>query len=471
MAPQKPVSAEVPADGPISIRFDRGTLVVGAARGAIGPDIGLTWDARVDAYRAPARFHDDLVRRLGLRSEVRSPLPPAPAPRSDRPLALRPYQEAALAAWERAGRRGVVCLPTGAGKTRLAIAAIASARLRTLCLVPTRVLLEQWLLQLRETYADTIGCLGDGEHAIAPITVATFESGYRYMDRLGASFELLVVDEAHHFGAGLRDEALEMSVASARLGLTATPPRQSDAAARLAALIGPTVLELSVSDLSGRFLATFDLITLYVDLTRDERLRYATSMAPLKRAWADYRSLAPAGAHQWAAFAAWAGRSAEGRAALAGWREARLLLGFTEGKRAAVASLLAQHRQSRTLVFTPDNETAYTIAREHLISPLTRDIARKERDEVLERFRAGTVRALVSARVLNEGLDVPDAEVAIIVGGTLGEREHVQRVGRLLRPREGKRAVAYELVARGTMEVAQARRRRAPLAPRSTPQV
>ena len=58
------------------------------------------------------------------------------------------------------------------------------------------------------------------------VTVATFESAYRHMDRLGNRFDLLVVDEAHHFGCGLRDEALEMSIADARLGLTATPPQR-----------------------------------------------------------------------------------------------------------------------------------------------------------------------------------------------------------------------------------------------------
>jgi superfamily II DNA or RNA helicase len=67
--------------------------------------------------------------------------------------------------------------------------------------------------------------------------------------------------------------------------------------------------------------------------------------------------------------------------------------------------------------------------------------------------------------VLIEGIDVPDADVAIVVGGTHGEREHVQRIGRLLRPRSGKTAVVYELVMRGTSEVDQARRRRAALAP------
>ena len=96
--------------------------------------------------------------------------------------------------------------------------------------------------------------------------------------------------------------------------------------------------------------------------------------------------------------------------------------------------MLGHHRAQRTLVFVADNQTAYTVAREHLVMPLTCDIGRTERQEVLDHFRAGTLRALVSAQVLNEGIDVPDAEVGIVVAGRMGEREHVQRVGRLLRP-------------------------------------
>jgi superfamily II DNA or RNA helicase len=98
--------------------------------------------------------------------------------------------------------------------------------------------------------------------------------------------------------------------------------------------------------------------------------------------------------------------------------------------------------------------------------PLTCDIGPAERNHTIARFRQGTLRALVSARVLNEGFDVPDADVAVIVAGRLGEREYVQRVGRLLRPVPGKRARIYELLARGTSDTYQAKRMREALAPR-----
>jgi superfamily II DNA or RNA helicase len=304
---------------------------------------------------------------------------------------------------------------------------------------------------------------------VAPVTVATFESAYRHMERLGHRFDLLVLDEVHHFGCGLRDEALEMSLAGARLGLTATPPRGTAQAARLAELLGPTVCELAIGDLAGGFLASFDAITLHLDLADAERLRYTRLSDVYTTAYAEFRRHSPQAT--WPDFARTAARTAEGRRALAAWRDARRLLALTAAKRRALSILLERHRDARTLVFTADNESAYAIAREHLVMPLTCDIGRRERDDVLDRFRQGDLRVLVSARVLNEGLDVPDADVGVVVGAALGEREHVQRVGRLLRPSPGKRAVVYELVTRRTIEVGQASRRRQGLGLRCAPQL
>jgi superfamily II DNA or RNA helicase len=107
----------------------------------------------------------------------------------------------------------MVVLPTCSGKTRLAIAAIARARVPALCLVPTRVLLEQWRTTLGDVYAGEVGCFGDGVRKLSPLTVATYESAWRHMNHIGNQFSLIVVDEVHHFGAGTRDEALEMSCA------------------------------------------------------------------------------------------------------------------------------------------------------------------------------------------------------------------------------------------------------------------
>jgi superfamily II DNA or RNA helicase len=128
--------------------------------------------------------------------------------------------------------------------------------------------------------------------------------------------------------------------------------------------------------------------------------------------------------------------------------------------------LLAGDRESKTLIFTPDTSVAYRISRQFLIPTITSDIKKTEREEVLDRFRRGVIRRLVSCRVLNEGIDVPDAETAIILGGNQGEREHIQRIGRCLRPGVGKLAKVYELVAKNTIEVRHWQRRTETLAPR-----
>lgn len=449
--------------------FDRGTvLLLDLPAGLDARTLpGVLWDARVGAFRAAAHRRTDLERELSRRGVPLEPRPAVAPVDGWRALDLRPYQEAALDAWTRAGQRGVVVLPTGAGKTRLAIAAIARAAAPALVLVPTRVLLAQWqaeLNRLREG-ARPIGVLGDGARDVHDVTVATFESAWRHMAWLGDRFELLVVDEVHHFGRAQRDEALEMCAAGRRLGLTATLG-DGPAAARLDELVGPVVFELGVGDLSGRWLAPFEVVTLTLALEPDERREYDELRGTFEAVSRPFFRGEPLAA--WSDFVRAAGLTKEGRRALAAWRRARTLLAFTRQKAAALRQLLERHRASRALIFTADNATAYAVAREHLVMPVTCDVSRAEREVALRRFARGELRALVSARVLNEGLDVPDADVAVVVGASQGEREHVQRVGRLLRPGPDKRALVYELVTRGTSEVRQVARRRAGLAARTT---
>ena len=443
------------------LEFDHGTLVLAEA-----PDMrldfvpGLVWDPRVAQHRAPAFRYAAVLEALRARGlscldavAARNEPPPAPW----REVPLRPYQQAALLSWELAERRGLLVMPTGSGKTRVALAAMATGGGRTLCLVPTRALLQQWLAQLGAAYSGPVGCLGDGQRAVAPITVSTFESAYRLMATIGNRFDLLIVDEAHHFGVGVRDEALEMCTAPRRLGLTATPPDAS-ALHRLHSLLGEVVYHIGVGDLTGSYLAEFDLVVVPLGLNDAERDRYDADNRVFSELNRRFRQLHPQGT--WQELVSLASQSGEGRAALAAWRRSRRLLSFTRAKARAVGTLLARHRGSRILVFTADNSAAYAIAAEQLIMPITCDISRNERERALEAFRGGELRALVSARVLNEGIDVPDADVAIIVGSAFGEREHVQRVGRLLRPAPGKRATVYELVTAATSEVWRAAARR-----------
>ncbi len=449
--------------------FDRGTLLLhdvpDSAR--IQEIPGVLWDDRVGCFRAPARLTYSLLTALRQRDVPVSdrPSPRLANPSGFHPIPLRPYQEAALEAWRMSGRRGLVVLPTGAGKTRVAMAAMAATRAPILCLVPTRALVAQWCGALDEFYDGVVGRFGDGERTLAPITVATFASAHRHMSVLGDRFGLVVIDEAHHFGSGGRDEALEMTIAPLRLGLTATPCAPGAATDRITTLIGPVVCHLAVGDLTGDALAPLDRITWRLRLDPYERREYDALTDVYRKAFAAFRG-ARLGS-QWEDFIRHARCTDEGRIGLSAWRRASRLLAYPRSKQDALRVLLARHHAQRTLIFVANNETAYAIAREHLIMPLTCDIGSRERQAVLKRFAEGSLRALVSAQVLNEGIDVPDAEVGIVVAGSHGAREHVQRVGRLLRPAPGKRALIYELVIAASGEMAQAERRSEPLAART----
>jgi superfamily II DNA or RNA helicase len=445
--------------------FDRGTIILyGNPVGAESLP-GVLWDPRIGAWRAPAFYHVELSREIARRlagdfhDEVSPGLavpPPFKCPE------LRPYQAAAMRSWEISGRRGIVALPTGSGKTRIAIAAIARTQLRTLCLVPTRALLAQWTQMLSETTLGLIGEYGDGRRVEEPITVATFASAARNMEILGNRFGLLVIDEVHHFGSGAGDEALEMSTAPARLGLSATLPEDGARRARLEVLVGPEVYRASVEELAGRYLASFQLVRIPIQLTPAERQAYDAEMSvfgPVCRTF--FRKACGA---SWSDFVVSASKSDTGRRALAAWRRSRTIVRYPSEKRRAVHNLILQHRNARILVFAADNDTAYAVAREHLIQPITCDIGSSERARALQRFSMGELRILVSARVLNEGIDVPAADIAIVVGGSQGPREYIQRVGRILRPMEGKQAVVYDLITCGTFEVRRADEHRRALA-------
>jgi hypothetical protein len=194
------VTDEQPSSKQMKLLFDHGTLVLAEA-----PDLsrkpipGILWDPRVELYRAPAYRYAEVVegiRSLGLPLTDGVRDKPIRAAHTWHAPELRPYQQAAAVAWQLSNERGVIALPTGSGKTRVAGAVMAQAGLRALCLVPTRALLTQWLAELARFYSGPIGCLGDGRQELEDVTVATFESAFRWMPRIGNRFDLLVVEFA-----------------------------------------------------------------------------------------------------------------------------------------------------------------------------------------------------------------------------------------------------------------------------------
>ncbi|MBI4584829.1 MAG: DEAD/DEAH box helicase [Planctomycetes bacterium] len=453
-----------PPSIPCTFFFDRGSVAADPdldrelARKAPG---GLRWDPRTRQFRLPAHRWRELKgwlegRGVPFRYFSGRPAGFRPEPGRAPPL-LRPYQRAALEAWAARGCRGSIELPTGSGKTRLAIACLLALGGPALIVVPTCHLLAQWKAALEEFYPGPIAVFGDGRRDLQPVTVMTFDSAYLHLDRFGDHFDLLIADEAHHLAGGDFQEIPMMATAPYRLGLSATFPAEAEERARLEELLGSICYSISISRLAGSWLAPFEVKVLPLRLAGNEQAEHDRQRALFLGFYLPFMREYPRA--RWEDFVRAASRTVSGREALAGLRRSRSLLAFPRAKLEALDCLLEQHAAEPTLVFTGSNQTAYEISRRFLIPAITCEIGRAERQEILQRFEGGRYRAVVSAKVLNEGMDVPSASCAIVVGGTSSPREHIQRLGRILRPRPEKRAVLYELVILATSEWAASEKR------------
>jgi superfamily II DNA or RNA helicase len=148
------------------------------------------------------------------------------------------------------------------------------------------------------------------------------------------------------------------------------------------------------------------------------------------------------------------------RRALQAHHQARMIALNAEGKMDQVEALLRKHRREKVLIFSEYNSMVGAISRRLALPTITYRTEAAERRAILDRFRSGRYTKLVTGRVLNEGVDVPDANVAIVVSGSSATREHIQRLGRVLRPKP-RTAVLYEIISRRTTEGRASRARRA----------
>jgi superfamily II DNA or RNA helicase len=448
---------------PIRLLFDAGTLVVDGPKAEDDPNLpGVKFDPRTRQYRAPAIFYRPIIEHL---RDLK--LSYTDSARDYQPAEWRlrvareafPHQLEALKAWWDSGKRGVVVLPTGTGKTHLACMAIEKAGRPTLIVTPTIDLLNQWFDELSLSFNVEIGLLGGGYYDIKPITVTTYDSAYLNMERLGNRFGLIVFDECHHLPGPTYGLAATCAIAPFRLGLTATPERADNAHTHLDQLIGPVIYRREITQLRGDYLAEYRVQRLYVHLSPEDRVRYDEARE-VYRTFVKNSGISMSQPNGWAQFLFLAHRSSEGREAFHAYRLQRELSMAAPAKLNLLAHLLDRHNGDRVLIFTHDNATVYTIARQFLVPVITHQTKTKERREILLRFNAGTYPIVATSRVLNEGVNVPEANVAIILSGSGSVREHVQRLGRILRKSAKKDATLYEVITRDTAEEFTSSRRR-----------
>jgi superfamily II DNA or RNA helicase len=446
-----------------SLAFRAGTIELrGVDRDHAGVPAPLAWDDRAACFRAPAIAYAGVIDALHAASfdvddDVRRDAELAAGARVRREP--RFFQTEALSAWQAADGRGVVVLPTGAGKTHVAVLAIDAIRRSTLVVAPTLDLVRQWYDLLRATFAVPVGVVGGGDHDVQPITVTTYDSAYLHMEHLGARFGLIVFDECHHLPGPTYALSARLSVAPYRLGLTATPERADGRDAELEALIGRTVYRRDIGELAGDYLAEYETVQVDVELEPDERAEHDAERA-LYLAFVAKNGIRLGSPRGFGEFVMRSAQSMEGRRAMRAYRRQRELAFAATNKLAYVEHLLDRHRDDRALLFTQDNATAYRVARRFLVPVITHQTKVTERSDILASFSAGKYGAIVTSKVLNEGVDVQEANVAVVLSGSGSVREHVQRLGRILRKRDGKRAVLYELVTTKTAETGTSERRR-----------
>lgn len=505
---------------PPQARFVGGTLVLDGVPQATTPPKPFQW---INAkWRCPAVYYRE-VRDWLKQQHIRNMIPRW----RDLMLTLNDnrephtYQTESLQAWHVAGRWGSVVLPTGAGKTFVALRAIADCAVTTLVVVPTLDLLHQWYARLVNAFQMEIGVWYGGEKRMDAITVTTYPSAWAYAEELGNQFKLLIFDEIHHLPAPSWHEIALMCAAPYRLGLTATYPDEeavafesrsveeqggrrteawgsttesnhrvsikesavayqvsgktsltpspssspaplppSSPASLLDQLVGPVLYRKHIDDLTGVQLAEYRTERIRVDLTEEERAIYDAAYAKYTGYVREARLRERHGPEWWGEFTRRSAYEAEARRAKVAELQLKEIVHQARAKLEIVDRLLREHPEQPMLIFTAHNRFAYQIARQYLIPVITHQTTAAERKAILDGFRAGTYRAIVTSKVLNEGIDVPEAKIAVVLGGSSSAREYVQRLGRVLRKRGNAQAVLYEVIARKTVDERIAQRRR-----------
>ncbi len=448
----------------IEIDFSSGTLEVRCDNeAAIVQGIpNCKWDVRTNCFRLPAyRYHNLITAffRLGVEYVDRA--------RDYQELELPTkwdqtpfdYQEEAIEAWVQMRRRGYIALPTGTGKSFVAILAISSAQRSTIIVVPTIDLMHQWYDTLKTYFPDTpVGLIGGGYHEPETLTVTTYDSAYLRLDTLGNKFGLIVFDECHHLPGPTYSLAAEFSLAPYRLGLSATPERMDGGHNLLDRLIGPCAFRKDIREMAGDYLAEYEVIQLQARLSSEESKEYQKN----RDIYIDFlrKKQIRMGGQGWNQFIQLSSRSAEGRRAFLAYRRQKDIAQAADVKLKKLEYLIKKHAQQRILIFTHDNLTAYTISRQFLVPVITHQTKSKERRDILLMFNEGTYGVLVTSKVLNEGVNIPAANIGIILSGSASIREHVQRLGRILRKHKEKKAILYEIVTEGTSEEYTSQRRR-----------
>ena len=417
----------------------------------------------------------------GADSEIDTPPSTPSAGRWASSLDLYPWQVRALDGWAAHGHRGIVEAVTGAGKTRLALAAIeAEIRRggRAVAIVPTMNLQDQWLEEIETHLINglgvraTVGAMGGGGAGetlqTAQILVATVQSAYQYSLGLATSGGLLVADEVHHYGAERWSEALEGGF-DRRLGLTATYERDDDGVATiLDPYFGPYRYSLGYRDaLADNVIAHFKIAFVGVHFEGEELARYLEADDRARRRRGVLISQYGLTPEPFGVFM----RQAQllSKSGGDGARQAGFYLSAFSKRRQILAAADAKFEHLRdlapaikaadsTILFSQTRKAAERAGKVMQAAgvrgqTLHAGLDPSERRETFDAFRDGTNPFIAGPIILDEGVDVPDADLAIVLASSRSRRQMIQRMGRVIRKKaDGRLGRMVILYVEGTSE-------------------
>ena len=446
----------------VNLYYDKGSIVISGIN-----QIPYTLiDPRTNQLRAQAFHYQDIITYLqnsGIQYENNvMDLVPIPNLKIENiQLSLRSYQKKAIENWINAGKKGCIILPTGSGKTIIAIKLIEIINSPTLIVVPTLDLMEQWTRFLSKYFQKIeIGNIGGGISNITGITVSTYDSAFIRSSFIGNKFAFVIFDEVHHLAApGYRNIA-EQFISPYRLGLTATYEREDNLHLDFPRLVGGIVYQLSVNELAkDKHIASFIVEKRYVKLLPEEEIEYHKNydqyLSYLQKLGLRYGQIG------FQKLIMISGKNQYARNALLARNKALDIALNSDSKIEELRKILIENPHMKTIIFTQHNKLVYLISNKFLIPFITHKSSKQEREDALNGFRDGRYRVLVTSKVLDEGVDVPDAELGIIVSGTGSKREFIQRLGRLLRTKpNNKNAKLIEIISSGTSEINTSVRRK-----------
>lgn len=447
------------------LSFDQGTLVMDGwdakSLEQHFPNVPWVFDTRVNCFRTDALWYSEIeltLRSLALPTEnlvkrwqavawSRNQLPP-----------LRAEQQRAVECFMGAARRGIVVMPTGTGKTMVALE--IARQLKTACLfvAPVRDLMYQWHRRLMDQLNYDAGVIGDSLFDVRAVSVTTYDSATIHAGHLGNRFGLIVFDECHHLpGRYYRDAAL-MSAAPLRLGLTATLQRSDGRHTDLSTLIGPVVYELPLQEAAGQSLARYQVIRIPVKLSAQEQARYDALSRTIRKYVYERRQTDKD--FSWSKMCQETNSDALARAVLKAFHQKQAIENRAEEKLRVLEDLFRLHVGEPILVFVGSNSMARQVSLRFLVPCLLSHCGKKERHEILSGFESGRYPVIVANQILDEGVDLPEAKVAIVIGGSSSTRQAKQRLGRILRKSTFGSARLYEVVLDETNENRRSRARR-----------